>query len=367
MFLGKGNEGSVWQDPNSSHEAIKIPKHSFRIHQPISENVLKTLRKTEVKQEQQKQMIHKPVKTNQQIEFLFNRLAQKTGKQYRDFIRFSGYDPKTGSMWMQRLQKPWEILSEFTKRLRREQSVERMDKFVRMMCGLVYALQGLHDGGIVHLDIKDTNIFVNPETGDIRLFDFGVSCDINGRIRKCPLEEGLYGVGGSTLYMPPEYFFGWKPPTEEALFEAMKKRDIYGVGLVIYEGLYGVVPIEWYGTVENEKKIARLYHKVWHLPFSSSFSDPLQVHRRIELYEQGKKPPSKQQMQRHVKISKLFEACTKQRPCCEAVRRYDTMLRLNPMKRRFAFPKEAILNNIQKRQELRRHQQMLSSSSSLRS
>lgn len=42
-----------------------------------------------------------------------------------------------------------------------------------LFCHIVKTTIALHDAGIVHRDIKDENILVNPESHDIRLIDFG--------------------------------------------------------------------------------------------------------------------------------------------------------------------------------------------------
>ena len=90
-------------------------------------------------------------------------------------------------------------------------------------------LQAIHDVGIIHRDLKTTNI-MRDSRGAVRLMDFGIA-----KVESTDL-HGLTITGqvmGTPEYMSPEQCFG----------EKLDHRcDIYALGVVFYEMLTGSVP-----------------------------------------------------------------------------------------------------------------------------
>lgn len=82
------------------------------------------------------------------------------------------------------------------------------------------ALGYLHSKGLVHQDVKPSNIFFCRD-GTLKLLDLGISRSV----------ENLEGVAGTPLYMSPEQFQG----------QAGFASDQYSLGLVILELLQGKV------------------------------------------------------------------------------------------------------------------------------
>ncbi len=98
------------------------------------------------------------------------------------------------------------------------------------------ALQGLgqaHQLGLIHRDVKPSNLFViGEDTPDerVKVIDFGIALDLTGRVR--PLERAGSIIGTPT-YMAPEQLLG----------EALDGRsDLYSLALVLYEALAGTPP-----------------------------------------------------------------------------------------------------------------------------
>ena len=93
-------------------------------------------------------------------------------------------------------------------------------------------LQAIHDVGIVHRDLKTTNI-MRDARGLVRLMDFGIA-KIEGADRSTG--AGLTTTGqimGTPEYMSPEQCLGDKID---------HRSDIYALGIVIYELFTGAVP-----------------------------------------------------------------------------------------------------------------------------
>jgi serine/threonine protein kinase len=96
---------------------------------------------------------------------------------------------------------------------------ETIDYLTQILRGLTYA----HDQGIIHRDIKPENIFLLRD-GRIKILDFGLAA--------APGEEDL-ALESTIFYASPEQIDG---EPEDA------RSDIYAVGIMAYEMLYGQRP-----------------------------------------------------------------------------------------------------------------------------
>lgn len=96
-------------------------------------------------------------------------------------------------------------------------------------------LKDLHEQGIVHRDIKSSNVKITSE-GNIKLFDFGIS-----KGDDLPSMTRSTDFLGTLQYMSPEQTDGR---------EVDIRSDIYSLGIVIYEMLFGKLPFDAPSPVE---------------------------------------------------------------------------------------------------------------------
>jgi serine/threonine-protein kinase len=114
------------------------------------------------------------------------------------------------------------------KRIMREKGTPPVDECYDLAIQVAEGLQAVHDAGIIHRDLKASNI-MRDKAGTVRLMDFGVAKQ--------------YGTGGTITstgqvvgtpeYMSPEQAQGHKLDF---------RSDVYALGVLIYELFTGQVP-----------------------------------------------------------------------------------------------------------------------------
>ncbi|NXE92319.1 ULK3 kinase, partial [Menura novaehollandiae] len=105
---------------------------------------------------------------------------------------------------------------------------------------LACALKFLHDRNISHLDLKPQNILLSaPENPQLKLADFGFAQYMS------PWDE-KHVLRGSPLYMAPEMVCRQQ-------YDA--RVDLWSVGVILYEALFGKPPFASRSFAELEEKI----------------------------------------------------------------------------------------------------------------
>ena len=103
---------------------------------------------------------------------------------------------------------------------------------------IALALQEAHAHGILHRDLKPTNIMIDKR-GEPIVMDFGVACWFDDRTQTRLTQQGA--LVGTPAYMSPEQI--------EGRTKIGPASDIYSLGVLLYQILTGRCPFE--GTVLN--------------------------------------------------------------------------------------------------------------------
>src|SRR5262249_49000216 len=112
---------------------------------------------------------------------------------------------------------------------------ERLELFVPVC----QAVQHAHQKGIIHRDVKPSNVLVTLRDGApaVKVIDFGVAKAIGQQLTDKTLVTGFAQGIGTPLYMSPE----------QAALSAVDvdtRSDLYALGVLLYELLTGTTPFD---------------------------------------------------------------------------------------------------------------------------
>ena len=105
-------------------------------------------------------------------------------------------------------------------------------QFLRLAVALCGAVSQLHGRGLIHKDIKPTNVLVDSATGRVHLTGFGIASRLP-RERQAP--EPPEVLAGTLAYMAPEQ-------TGRVNRSIDSRSDLYSLGVTFYEMLTGGLP-----------------------------------------------------------------------------------------------------------------------------
>jgi serine/threonine protein kinase len=111
------------------------------------------------------------------------------------------------------------------------------------------ALAEAHSLGIVHCDVKASNLIVN-ERGMLKLLDFGIAAavgpkgaEVDDRTKKVGQQTALGIADGTVSYMSPEQAIGR---------DLDHRSDIFSLGVVLYEMLTARLPFDGETPAESQ-------------------------------------------------------------------------------------------------------------------
>lgn len=115
---------------------------------------------------------------------------------------------------------------------RLRQAPMELPRFLDMARRLADILGHVHRRQIIHKDITPSNIVWNPETGVLKLIDFGIATELP---RETPAILGPGVLEGTLPYMSPEATGRMNRATDY-------RTDLYSLGVTLYELLTGRLP-----------------------------------------------------------------------------------------------------------------------------
>jgi PAS domain S-box-containing protein len=112
--------------------------------------------------------------------------------------------------------------------------------FLRLAIALTNTLSGIHAAHVIHQDINPGNIVFNPDTGVVKIIDFGIATQFN---RTNPTFKSHYVLQGTLAYLSPE-----QTGRMNRLLDY--RTDFYSLGVTFYELLTGQLPFPTIDSLE---------------------------------------------------------------------------------------------------------------------
>ncbi|GMM29733.1 serine/threonine/tyrosine protein kinase [Martiniozyma asiatica (nom. inval.)] len=131
---------------------------------------------------------------------------------------------------------------------------------------MLHCIKSVHDANIVHSDLKPANfVFVK---GTLKLIDFGISNAISAHTMNIYRESQM----GTPNYMAPETLIDCSDSS--GLWKVGKPADIWSIGCITYQMVYGHPP---YSSYNGTKKILAITNPKVQITYPSTGSDNSKV------------------------------------------------------------------------------------------
>ncbi len=120
---------------------------------------------------------------------------------------------------------------------------DRIERILDIMAKISEIVCGVHDAGVIHLDINPSNMIMNTETGEIRLIDFCISRVAEGSSIGSAAGRANKDPEGTPAYMSPEQSGRMERCPDH-------RSDIYSLGAAFYEFWAGRPPFHGSNMME---------------------------------------------------------------------------------------------------------------------
>lgn len=112
-----------------------------------------------------------------------------------------------------------------------------VDARIRLMVEVCHAVQHAHLHGLIHRDLKPTNILVSAGDGPSRprIIDFGIAKAMEATADTETMHTAFGSVIGTLEYMSPEQAAGGATPVDT-------RSDLYSLGVILYQLVTGALP-----------------------------------------------------------------------------------------------------------------------------
>ncbi len=107
-----------------------------------------------------------------------------------------------------------------------------VSQFLSLAIRVVEILGQIHSQNVIHKDLNPSNLLLNPETGELRIIDFGISTQLS---RENPTLTSPRVLEGTLAYISPEQ-------TGRMNRSLDYRTDFYSLGVTFYELLTGTLP-----------------------------------------------------------------------------------------------------------------------------
>ena len=110
---------------------------------------------------------------------------------------------------------------------------------LKLFIDVCHAIQHAHHKGVIHRDIKPTNVMVTLHDGVavVKVIDFGVAKATVQRLTEKTLFTAFGQMIGTPAYMSPEQ-------AEMSGLDIDTRSDVYSLGVLLYELLTGTTPLD---------------------------------------------------------------------------------------------------------------------------
>ncbi len=117
---------------------------------------------------------------------------------------------------------------------------ENLESFLAIAIRIAGILGQIHGASVIHKDINPSNIVFNPETGQLKIIDFGISTVLP---REKPVIRNPNVLEGTLAYISPEQ-------TGRMNRSLDYRTDFYSLGVTFYELLTRKLPFETHDALE---------------------------------------------------------------------------------------------------------------------